>query len=901
MRTSLKIVFLLTALMMGLTATPLHRLGAQTVTTLHSFTATSGPYPGTNSDGAAPIAAMILSDETLYGTATTGGNSGHGTVFAVNVDGTEFRILHSFTTPTFPYFTNSDGGYPTAGLVLLGNRLFGTASGGGSSGYGTVFALNTDGTGFKNLYSFSAASGPYPGTNNDGASPDAGLVLSGNTLYGTAAIGGTSGNGTVFALNTDGTGFTNLHSFTATASLYAPNSDGAGPAAALVLSGNTLYGTARRGGSSAIGTVFAVNTDGTGFTNLHDFSLIDGEEPDAGLIISGNTLYGTTRYGGIAFPYSGTVFSLKADGSDFAVLHSFTGASDGVEPRAGLVLSGNRLYGTASAGGSSDSGTVFTLNSDGTGFTNLYNFPAGTGFPSTNSGGLSPYAGLVLSGGRLYGTARLGGVAGSGTVFGLSLSPPPFTTLHSFNCTPNDGRNPQAGVIVSGNRLYGAADSGGTSGVGTIFALATDGTDYSTLYSLIAPFDFDSTNTDGAYPDVAGILSGDTLYGAAYWGGAHGNGTVFKVSTNGTGFTTLHDFSAGIGSFPFNYTNSDGAGLGGGMVLSGTTLFGAAEHGGASGYGAVYRMNLDGSGFTNLHSFTDGSDGSIPEGLLISGDTLYGTTLGFSGNGTVYRMNTDGSDFTVLHTFTATNWTPILNGGPGPAPLSTNSDGVLPTSLTLSVTTLYGTAYAGGSWGNGLVFALNTDGSGFVNLHSFAASQTNSAGVYTNHEGAHPLAFSGVVLRGNTLYGTAGYGGRSGNGTLFALNTDGSGFTNLHTFSGTDPVTGANSDGANPYAGMALSGDFLFGTTRSGGCSGDGTVFRYQLPTTPPHLTIFHYGANVVLTWPTNSVGFVLQSIADLAVSANWDTVSPDPVVVNGQNVVTNEVTSSRNFYRLSR
>ena len=78
---------------------------------------------------------------------------------------------------------------------------------GGSSGNGTVFAVNTDGTGFTTLHSFTGGS--------DGADPNAGLILSGNTLYGTASHGGSSGNGTVFAVNTDGTGFTNLHSFTA--------------------------------------------------------------------------------------------------------------------------------------------------------------------------------------------------------------------------------------------------------------------------------------------------------------------------------------------------------------------------------------------------------------------------------------------------------------------------------------------------------------------------------------------------------------------------------------------------------------------------------------------------------------------------------------------------------------
>jgi uncharacterized repeat protein (TIGR03803 family) len=229
-----------------------------------------------DSDGGNPYAGLILSGSTLYGTAFYGGTSGNGTVFKVNTDGTGFTNLYSFTAYSGPYpYTNSDGAGPRAGLILSGNTLYGTAQAGGSSGHGTVFAVNTDGTGFTNLHSFTALSSVTYGNNSDGASPQAGLILSGNTLYGTAYYGGSSGNGTVFAVNTDGTGFTTLHSFTAgnyNFSLVITNSDGASPQAGLILSGNTLYGTASFDGSSGNGTVFAVNTNGTGFTTLHSFT-----------------------------------------------------------------------------------------------------------------------------------------------------------------------------------------------------------------------------------------------------------------------------------------------------------------------------------------------------------------------------------------------------------------------------------------------------------------------------------------------------------------------------------------------------------------------------------------------------------------------------------------------------
>ncbi len=377
------------------------RVGAQTFTTLHAFDL---------NDGAGPVAALILSGNTLYGTAFHGGSSGNGTVFKVNTDGTGFTNLHSFTALSNSG-TNSDGAKPEGGLILSGNTLYGTAFYGGSLGYGTVFSVNTDGTGFRTLYRFSGGS--------DGAYPYAGLILSGNTFYGTASWGGSSGSGTVFAINTNGTGFAILHSFTAAIGLYEPgvNSDGANPWGGVILSGNTLYGTTLGGGISADGTVFKVNTDGTGFTTLHTFDYNDGAKPFAGLVLSGNTLYGTAFYGG-SLAY-GTVFSLNTNGTGFTTVYRFTALSnsgtdsDGANPVSGLILSGNTLYGTALYGGTLGYGTAFKVNTDGTGFTTLYRFTNG-------SDGAYPYAGLILSSNTLYGAASSGG-AGDGTVFSLAL------------------------------------------------------------------------------------------------------------------------------------------------------------------------------------------------------------------------------------------------------------------------------------------------------------------------------------------------------------------------------------------------------------------------------------------------------------------------------------------------
>jgi uncharacterized repeat protein (TIGR03803 family) len=350
-----------------------------------------------------------------------------------------------------------------------------------------------------------------------------------------------------------------------------------------------------------------------------------------------------------------------------------------------------------------------------------------------------------------------------------------------------------------------------------------------------------------------------------------------------------------------SFTNGDGAIPGAGLILSSNTLYGTASEGPD---GTVFRINTDGSAFTVLHGFTDLSEnGYYPKGgLVLSGNALYGTTQnGVSGGaaGTLFAINTDGSGFKVLHRFTAPS--PGYTNSFGNA-ISTNSDGAFPKStLLLSGNTLYGTTSQGGPGGNGTLFAIHADGTWFTNLYSFtAADGFTSDGLPINSDGATPYA--GLIVSGSTLYGTTAWGGSSGAGTVFAINTDGSGFTNLYSFtawSGTYPNV-INTDGVAP-SGVILSGNTLYGTALEGGSGGRGTIFSISLPDGPPQLSITPAGATVILAWPTNSTGFTLQSTTNLGSSAVWTTNSPPPVVVNGQNTVTNPISGTQQFYRLSQ
>jgi uncharacterized repeat protein (TIGR03803 family) len=258
---------------------------------------------------------------------------------------------------------------PTAGLLLASNVLYGTAFAGGEAGNGTLFSLKTNGSGFSPLYAFPPVDAN--GYNNAGVEPYAGLIISNNILYGTAAFGGKAGNGTIFdyALKSNGGEFAPLYSFSET-NADGVNADGASPEAALNISGNQLYGVASYGGTGGTGTIFALNTNGSGFVTLYSFSQIDtnglnsdGALPDD-LILAGHTLYGTAEYGGTAG--TGTLFAFNLDNNEFTTLYSFSATNDdgfnndGALPN-GVIVSGNILYGTAANGGSVGAGTVFAF------------------------------------------------------------------------------------------------------------------------------------------------------------------------------------------------------------------------------------------------------------------------------------------------------------------------------------------------------------------------------------------------------------------------------------------------------------------------------------------------------------------------------------------------------------
>jgi uncharacterized repeat protein (TIGR03803 family) len=188
--------------------------------------------------------------------------------------------------------------------------------------------------------------------------------------------------------------------------------------------------------------------------------------------------------------------------------------------------------------------------------------------------------------------------------------------------------------------------------------------------------------------------------------------------------------------------------------------------------------------------------------------------------------------------------------------------------------------------GYGTVFKVNTNGTSFGTLYTF----TNGV------DGATPWA--GLLMVSNVLYGTTTAGGDGGSGTVFEIGTNGTGFAVLRSFTALDPTASTNTDGSVLDGGLVLAGTTLYGTAYFGGDADNGTVFSLST-IIPPQLAIAASGANVILTWPTNSTGFKLESTTNLAPAVTWTTNSTTPGIVNGQNALTNPISGTQKFYRL--
>jgi CSLREA domain-containing protein len=396
------------------------------------------------------------------------------------------------------------------------------------------------------------------------------------------------------------------------------------------------------------------------------------------------------------------------------VLWNFASAT-GDTPQANLIqASDGNFYGTTSADGTGNCGTVFQLTPAGS-YTVLHTF--------NESDGCNPASSLVQgTDGNLYGTTL--GDANDGTIFKIGLvSPYPFTLMHTFS--GGDGEFPNGLVQGNDGNFYGTTSAGGSRNAGTVFAIRP-----TAPYSLTVLHNFAGGTNDGEDPD-GGLLQGTdgNLYGTTFYGGAvdddpsaitqRGDGTVFKISPVAPyPFTLMHSFGDGTdGYFP-------SAGL---VQGADGNLYGTTQTGGTDGYdGTVFKISTT-APYTEtvLHSFQAGSnDGSRPFAGLVEGSdgNLYGTTSGSgeNGGGLVFSIN-PSSPFSLSLLYSFGNTT--TDGDNPQGGLVQGADG-----------NFYGTTQYSGTNGVGVAFKL-------VSTPALAAPVSLSAPASVNAGASFTLSY----------------------------------------------------------------------------------------------------------------------------------------------------------------
>lgn len=625
--------------------------------------------------------------------------------------------------------------------------------------------------------------------------------------------------------------------------------------------GTWLYGTTSNGGSNNAGAFYRIQQNGTLFTKLYDLTSGNGYRAvpyyhtdgivyfnDNSFIRKYNTADGSSTsisafssiqsrnihidaddwiyFTETAFPVR--LVKMKTDGSLWTLLHDFVTATDGDLGAAGVTeIPGDTLFGVQTYGGTNNGGTLYSIKKDGTGFIVHHQFASATG--------MNPESKLVYFDGKLYGTTTSGGDFNQGVLFCINKDGSNYRVLRHF--APGDGtwtETPSGNISVSSNgRIFGAFRTFlFTTNYFRLFKVDTSGADFEPLFTG-STTDLQRTYGDNNL-DIL-LLNNETIFFTTYSTGRNDGGVLNVSDTTGNGNDLYHFGNSTNGFRP----------LTGIIKASDGKLYGTTQIGGASGNGVIYSMNADGTDYTKLHEFTD-AEGYEPSGKLLeaSDGKLYGACRhgGPTGVGILYRMNKNGTGFEIIYDYTSftTGYSPVGS-------LVEDAGGVL---------------YGANFWSYGSIFKINKNGTGYTELKIFSSAA-----------GDLNFPYNGLTLKGNYLYGAAGYGGTSNRGAIFRIRTDGSSYQVLHEFDGTDgelPVgtpiiasngkvygttafggsnsngliyridsTGTNftvlrhlspTDGTDPWTAMIQASDgLIYGGTQVGGSGGGGTVFRLNL------------------------------------------------------------------------
>ncbi|MEK0448028.1 MAG: hypothetical protein RL088_296 [Verrucomicrobiota bacterium] len=533
--------------------------------------------------------------------------------------------------------------------------------------------------------------------------------------------------------------------------------------------------------------------------------------PAGDLLVNGADVMGVTNYGGS----SDVGYIFKLTGGTLTKLRDFD--ASGAAPFGGLTLgSDGNYYGTTFVGGlgslfgfpRTGNGTIFRMTPAGA-YSTLFNFST-TANPVGTLVEISP---LVFAGMTQHVVSSSSG----GTVFKFdaNVGGTGFTVLKSFNAN-NDGRGSVGLIKASDGKLYGTTTR-------VIFKMDVDGANYTVLRSVT------SSSDPLGFGFTYGVTEGadGRLYGMAHMGGDNGKGVVFRLDKDGANYTVLHHFNGTDGTG--TQSNAVKARL---LAHSDGNIYGATRNGGASDYGALFRVAQDGT-FTKLRDFPIGG----PSGLTENAGKLLLTVNNADNRGAIHEVTTAGA-LTTLYGFSD-----VLGAKPVGAPLLA-ADGHI-----------YGTTAEGGGEDGGTFWRKRSTGE-FEVLASFRNDAAlPDSGLIEASDGAFYFTSarsfvspSGTLLKATTngvITEVGSIGSRSGgvvegpDGALYAVRDDGrfirmtkaGELSILRTFSGTA--------GTGGYGPPVLGDDGAFyGTTTGGGANGRGTFWKFEGTTASGTFTV---------------------------------------------------------------
>lgn len=574
-----------------------------TVSSLGNFIQVYNHFDGSN-DGSYPVGSLVQdSDGIIYGTTTSGGMHGYGTLFKHSFNQGGFEVVH--------HFDGEGGASPKGGLIYNWfYGIVGITSEGGANGNGVIFHYDP-------CCSSNSVEVLIDLEDTGVSNPVGGLVEENiSHYYGMTSAGGEHQFGAIFEFDASDPSIEILHSFTTDNEVVGT----------LQMEGDMLFGLSKSGGANGGGFLFSYDLDQNVYSEELNFNpLQDGYSPEGSLELSEGVLYGLTKLGGQT--NNGTIFSFDPQNSEFEK-HVDFGVASGVYPLAGLEESLNgKLYGMSLGGGNNNDGTIYEVNPETEEVKSVFNF-------NETSSGRAPRGSLFLaSDGWLYGMTQQGG-NGGGTLFRFDPITFEVIVLHEFE--EATGWQPEGSLAESSDtgKLYGTTSSGGASGDGAIFEYDLFTDSYSKL------FDFGAGNGISPRGSLLEVQNG-LLCGTTPYGGMSNYGTLFSYDPVNNVFEKLHDFDSSTGgTLPGTHLWQDDT-----NIVLGTTVYGG------NGGGTIFDYNLNSDEFNVRVNL--GDVGARPRGGLAKGsnEKYYGYSQPNTWEGSFFEYDPESNEVTEKSEF----------------------------------------------------------------------------------------------------------------------------------------------------------------------------------------------------------------------------------------------------------